>query len=118
MSPPEVLLWQMLRTRPGGLKFRRQHASGPYILDFFCSDARLAIEIDGEAHSRGDRPARDAARDSYFAHAGIDTLRIAARDVLDDVGAVVAFILVKAAARLALHHPSGAPPSRDKLGEN
>ena len=41
MSLPEVMLWRELRGRPGGLKFRRQHASGPYILDFFCSDARL-----------------------------------------------------------------------------
>ena len=118
MSLPEVMLWQVLRTRPGGLKFRRQHASGPYILDFYCSDACLAIEIDSEAHSRGDRPQRDAARDAYFAQAGIDTLRIAARDVLDDVGAGMAFILVKAAARLPLHHPSGGPPPRDKLGED
>ncbi|MCY7281735.1 MAG: DUF559 domain-containing protein [Sphingomonas bacterium] len=118
MSLPEVLLWQVLRTRPGGLKFRRQHASGPYILDFFCSDARLAIEIDGEAHSRGDRPERDAVRDAYFAQVGIGTMRVAARDVLSDVGAVVMFILVEAMARLPLHHPVGGPPPRDKLGED
>ena len=117
MSLPEVILWRALRTRPEGLKFRRQHASGPYVLDFFCNDARLAIEIDGEAHSRGDRPQRDAARDAYFASAGMTTLRITARDVLADIGAVVTFILVEAAARLPLHHPSGGPPPRDKLGE-
>ena len=118
MSLPEVILWRLLRTRPDGLKFRRQHASGPYILDFFCSDARLAIEIDGEAHSRGERPQRDAARDAYFARAGIRTLRIAARDVLEDINAVVTLVLVEAAARLPLNHPSGGPPPRDKLGED
>ena len=117
MSLPEVILWRVLRARPNGLKFRRQHASGPYILDFFCSDARLAIEVDGETHSRGDQPARDAVRDAYFAQVGIGTMRVAARDVLDDVGAVVMFILVEAAARLPLHHPAGGPPPRDKLGE-
>jgi very-short-patch-repair endonuclease len=53
MTLPEVILWQWLRQRPDGLKFRRQHPTGPYVLDFFCSDARLAIEVDGEAHSRG-----------------------------------------------------------------
>ncbi|MGH6729449.1 MAG: endonuclease domain-containing protein, partial [Sphingomicrobium sp.] len=73
MSLPEVRLWQVLCARPGGLKFRRQHAGGPFVLDFFCSDARLAIEIDSEAHSRDDRPQRDAARDAYFANAGIRT---------------------------------------------
>ena len=118
MSLPEVLLWQVLRTRPGGLKFRRQHASGPYILDFFCSDARLAIEIDGEAHSRGDRPAHDELRDAYFLHADVRTLRIAAREVLADLDAVVIHIIEQAMARLPLHHPSGGPPPRGKLGED
>jgi len=56
MTLPEVLLWRWLRQRPEGLKFRRQYPTGPYVLDFFCSDARLAIEVDGEAHSCGDRP--------------------------------------------------------------
>ena len=118
MSLPEVILWSVLRTRPNGIKFRPQCASGPYVLDFFCSDARLAIEIDSEAHSRGDRPQRDATRDAYFAQTGIHTLRVAARDVLGDVNAVVTFVLVEAAARLPLHHPSGGPPPRDKLGED
>ena len=118
MSLPEVILWRALRTRPSGLKFRRQHASGAYVLDFFCSDARLAIEIDGEAHSRGDRPARDDVRDAYFIRAGVQTLRIAAREVLADVDAVVTHIIDQASARLPLHHPSGGPPPRDKLGED
>ncbi|MEO6042140.1 MAG: DUF559 domain-containing protein [Croceibacterium sp.] len=56
MTLSEVLLWREFRKRPGGLKFRRQHASGDYVLDFFCSDARLAIEVDGIAHDMGDRP--------------------------------------------------------------
>ncbi len=118
MSLPEVILWRVLRTRPGGLKFRRQHASGAYVLDFFCSDARLAIEIDGEGHSRGNQPERDALRDAYFIRAGVGTLRIAAREVLADLDAVVTHIVEQASARLPLHHPSGGPPPRDKLGED
>ncbi|MDZ4308027.1 endonuclease domain-containing protein, partial [Allopontixanthobacter sp.] len=50
MSLPEVLLWREMRKRPTGLKFRRQHPAGIYILDFFCAKAKLAIEIDGFAH--------------------------------------------------------------------
>src|SRR5205085_11001890 len=38
MTLPEVILWHWLRQRPNGLKFRRQHPTGPYVLDFFCSD--------------------------------------------------------------------------------
>jgi very-short-patch-repair endonuclease len=119
MTLPEILLWQALRTRPGGLKFRRQHPSGAYILDFFCSDARLAIEVDGEAHGRGDRPLRDEARDVWFASAGIETLRIPAGEILDDLQAVLRHIEVSAVARLPLHHPAapGGPPPPAKLGE-
>jgi very-short-patch-repair endonuclease len=120
MTLPEVILWHWLRQRPGGLKFRRQHPTGPYVLDFFCSDARLAIEVDGEAHSRGDRPARDAARDEWLRSAGIEILRIPARDVLTDVDAVVRWIIAEVRARLPLHHPPppGGPPPRDELGED
>ncbi|MFL6768887.1 MAG: endonuclease domain-containing protein [Sphingomicrobium sp.] len=120
MSLPEVILWQALRKQPNGMKFRRQHPSGPYILDFFCSDARLAIEIDGEAHNRGDRPQRDEARDAWLRTAGVRTLRIAAADVLSDADAVVRWVFTEAEARLPLHHPAlpDGPPPRDKLGED
>ncbi len=120
MSMPEVLLWQWLRMRPNGLKFRRQHPSGPYVLDFFCSDARLAIEVDGEAHSRGDRPERDSARDQWLAQAGVSTLRVPAAEVLKDLDAVTRWILHEAQVRLPLHHPAalGGPPPRDELGED
>ncbi|HYW16464.1 MAG TPA: endonuclease domain-containing protein [Allosphingosinicella sp.] len=113
MSLPEVLLWRELRTSPGGLKFRRQHPTGPYSLDFYCGDARLAIEVDGEAHGRGDRPQRDRARDAWLVRAGIETTRIPARDVLHDLEAVLRGIMARAFARLPLHHPaapSGPPP--------
>ena len=120
MSHPEVILWYWLRKRPNGLKFRRQHPSGPYILDFFCSDARLAIEVDGEGHSCGDRSERDSIRDGWFGAAGIHTLRIAAKDILDDGDAVLRWIIAEALARLPLHHPAApaGPRPRGKLGED
>lgn len=119
MSLPEVLLWQALRGRPCGPKFRRQHPSGVFILDFYCGDARLAIEVDGEAHERGGRPAKDDARDDWFAAHGISTLRVSARDLLADLDGVVRYIIAQAVARLPLHHPAapGGPPPPDKLGE-
>jgi very-short-patch-repair endonuclease len=96
MSPPEVRLWQALRTRPGSLKFRRQHPSGPYVADFYCHSARLIIEVDGEAHSRGDRPQRDAARDRWFQARRLRIMRIPAVEVLRDCDAVVRGILATA----------------------
>ena len=47
MSPPEAALWQVLRTRPEGVKFRRQHPVGPFVVDFYCPSAKLVVEIDG-----------------------------------------------------------------------
>jgi very-short-patch-repair endonuclease len=85
MSPPEVRAWQRLRARqPGGLTFRRQHAIGPFILDFYCAQARLAVEIDGWGHNMGDQPERDARRDKWLEQQGIATLRLTAAEVLAD----------------------------------
>ncbi len=107
MTLPEVLLWQQLRKRPGGFKFRRQHPAGPYILDFYCEAARLAIEVDGEAHNRGDRPARDLARDEWLRTKGVETLRLAAGDVLQNMEGVLQSILDRADP---LHQPAAGPP--------
>ena len=96
MSLPEVLLWQELRQRPAGLKFRKQHPAGPYSADFFCHSARLIVEVDGEAHERGDRPQRDAARDQWFEERRFRVLRISAADVLADVEAVIHHIVATA----------------------
>jgi len=120
LSLPEGLLWRELRQRPGGFKFRRQHPAGSYILDFACLSAKLAIEIDGEAHGHGTTPASDEARDEWLANQGFRTLRIPARDVLSDLGAVVTFIIDRCASAQPLHHASHGPPPRtgEELGTN
>jgi hypothetical protein len=100
MTLPEVLLWQELRKRPAGLRFRRQHPAGAYVLDFFCPRHRIAVEVDGEVHGRGDTPVRDAARDAWLIGEGISILHIRAADVLGDVEAVVLHIIVNARGRL------------------
>ena len=92
MSFPEVLLWRELRKKPNGVQFRRQHPAGPYVIDFFCATANLAIELDGEAHSRGDRPERDEVRDKWLITQGVRTIRIPASDVLQNLAGVLQFI--------------------------
>ena len=67
LSVPEARLWNRLRTRlPGQPIFRRQHPIGPYVLDFYCAKAHLAIEIDGVSHTMGDRPQHDERRDAWL----------------------------------------------------
>ena len=108
MSLPELLLWRQLRGQPCGIKFRRQHPSSDLGIDFYCSDARLAIEIDGKSHDMGDRPERDERRDAWLMGEGIETVRLAAADVLRDPVAAADATIALAIDRLPLHHPAKA----------
>ena len=87
MSPPEVLLWQRLRLRPGGVKFRRQHPGGVYVADFYAAEGRVIVEVDGVVHDF--RVERDGVRDEWLRGQGFVVVRVAAVDVLKDVEAVV-----------------------------
>jgi len=121
MTLPEIALWTLLRQRPCGLKFRRNHPfGGELALDFHCGDARPAVEVEGEAHSRGDRPGRDAAPDAVLRARGVETLRLPAVEVLRDMDAVMRGVLAACVARLPLHHPAarGGPPRRDEPGKD
>ena len=85
MSLPEVVLWQALRKgRLAGLRFRRQHPIGPYILDFYCASARLAIEVDGSAHDTAVAARHDEIRQAWLAGRAVTVLRFSAGDVLQD----------------------------------
>jgi very-short-patch-repair endonuclease len=92
MAPPERILWSRLRNRQlRGLKFRRQHPIGRCVADFFCEDAALVVEIDGEVHAT--RRQHDAARDAWLNAQGLRVLRVLASDVSKDVEAVLLAIL-------------------------
>ncbi|HEX8225623.1 MAG TPA: DUF559 domain-containing protein [Allosphingosinicella sp.] len=112
MSPAERLLWWALKQRPEGYRFRKQCPQGRYSLDFACLSARLAIEVDGEAHDRGDRPARDAARDRHLQSLGWLTMRIPAEEVFNNLEGVVLGIVGACRRRGPLHHASHGPPPR------
>jgi very-short-patch-repair endonuclease len=105
LSLPEVLLWIELQKRPGGHKFRKQVPQKPYTLDFACLQARLAIEVDGEAHNRGDQPRKDEIRDRIMAERGFRTMRLPAYDVLKNMDGCLAGIV-------AACSESGPPPPR------
>lgn len=72
----EKVLWRALRGRRfAGFKFRRQHAVGDYILDFYCADAKLAVELDGSQHGHPEGIQRDGEREKFLAEKGIAVLR-------------------------------------------
>ena len=72
----EKELWRPLRGRRfAGFKFRRQHTVGDYILDFYCADAKLAVELDGFQHGLPEGIQNDTTREKFLAEQGIGTLR-------------------------------------------
>jgi len=101
LSVPEARLWQRLRFRaPDRPVFRRQHPIGPYVLDFYCAKARLAIEIDGISHDMGSRPQRDIERDAWLAARGVTVLRIAASELRTKADEIADAIVQMAAKRI------------------
>lgn len=109
MTPPEARLWIRLRGhRLAGYKFRRQHPIGPYITDFYCCAARLAVEVDGRVHDCPDQVEHDRRRTRWLAAHDVRVIRIAAVDVRDELDGVLAFIVRVVRERLA---DTGAAPS-------
>jgi len=89
MPEAERKLWQHLR-RPGigGLRFRRRTPIGPYIVDFFCPERRLIVELDGGQHGEAAHLARDATRDVWLMDRGYRVMRIWNNDVMENVEGV------------------------------
>ena len=91
----ESLLWERLRkSQLDGRKFRRQHSIGVYILDFYCPEERLCIEIDGDVHKRQEAVIHDGERDQTLAQLQIRTLRISNDEIETDVEATLTKIRV------------------------
>ncbi|MBN8595529.1 MAG: endonuclease domain-containing protein [Anaerolineae bacterium] len=92
-TPAEDHLWQYLRGRRlNGAKFRRQHAIGPFIVDFVCIEERLIVEVDGLIHEQPDQQDRDGNRQAHLEGLGYRVLRFTNDEVLQSAQAVLAVI--------------------------
>ena len=90
MPKAEVLLWSRLRVKQlSGLKFRRQYSIGPFAVDFYCPELKLAIELDGESHSQEESLQRDAERQGYIEGFGIRFLRFTNNEIYDNLEGVL-----------------------------
>lgn len=83
----EKMLWEAVRRKRLGVRMRRQHPIKDFVLDFYCAEARLAIEIDGPVHA--EQKGYDRARDEQFAELGIRTLRVPEHRVREELPAVL-----------------------------
>jgi len=89
-TPAEDLLWELLRDRQlCNAKFRRQHQFGDYLCDFYCHDAKLVVECDGEPHHTAKGKQHDAKRDAFLKAQGLTVLRFENQRVLNDTDAVL-----------------------------
>jgi len=89
----ESLLWEELRKRKLlDLKFRRQYSVNKYILDFYCPEKHLAVELDGEVHISQERKIQDKIRNQYLLTVGIKTIRFKNEMILENVNSVVEII--------------------------
>ena len=90
LTPAEARLWLALQRRQlAGRKFRRQHSYGPYVLDFFCPEEMLAVELDGAAHDSAMANEHDQQRDAYLAARGIRVARYENQDVMENLEGVL-----------------------------
>jgi very-short-patch-repair endonuclease len=89
-TPAEALLWERLRNRKlAGLKFKRQHRIGRFIVDFYCRELRLVVELEGGIHDRTDQRTYDEMRFEELKARGLRVLRIRNEEVLNDVEGVL-----------------------------
>jgi very-short-patch-repair endonuclease len=111
MTKPEVILWSVLRDDAlGGLRFRRQHPVGPYILDFYCAALQLCIDIDGQTHNTPEAERHDEARTAWLAAKGVRVIRFAAADILDPDRLNDAVLAIEALAAPSISSAAPSPP--------
>ena len=82
------MLWTQLRGQQLGVKFRRQHGIGHYIVDFYCSEFQLVIEIDGDSHFSPEAIEKDEQRDAYMRGLGLKIIRVTNIDVMNNLEGV------------------------------
>jgi very-short-patch-repair endonuclease len=89
-TPAEQALWNYLRARRfHDLKFRRQYSIGNYIVDFYCPEKRLVVEIDGEGHSTEQQQAYDEARTAWLNTMYVKVIRFSNGEVIDNIAGVL-----------------------------
>lgn len=91
----EAVMWNVLRGKKFGVRFRRQHPINDYIADFVCLSHNLVIEIDGGYHTEEDVKLKDKERTFYMEKEGFAVIRFTNEQVLSDIESVIAIIKQK-----------------------
>jgi very-short-patch-repair endonuclease len=102
----EEILWDYLRTKPLGFKFRRQHPFASYILDFYCHRLKLAIEVDGSIHQKKDVKENDEIRQRQLEEEGLSFIRFTNDQIILRLEGVIQQIESYLQRRLMTHKDS------------
>lgn len=96
MTETEVMLWSRLKGKQLlGYKVRRQYGVGNYVIDFYCPQPQLGIEVDGESHFTRKGLNHDKNRDDYISNEGIELIRVTTTDINDNLDGVVEYLARK-----------------------
>ena len=94
LTPAEATLWKALKgSQINGLKFRRQHSLGPYVMDFYCPSIRLCVELDGEVHNTYGACLHDSERTRFLNENGITVKRFENDVVYKNINAIIQTII-------------------------
>ena len=85
----ERIFWQHIKGKQNGFKFRRQQGIGPYIIDFYCPEIKLVVEIDGLTHAEGEVLENDQLRQKYLENLGLIVKRYSTEDVFNNLGQIL-----------------------------
>lgn len=93
LTAPEQFLWSKIRNNQLGAKFRRQHGIGRYVVDFYCAEYRLVLELDGDSHYQKGAQEYDQIRDEFMRSLGLIVLRFSNKDIVENMECVLAVIV-------------------------
>lgn len=115
ITGPEMRLWSKLRARQlKEVKFRRQHGIGPYIVDFYCPEQSLVIEVDGDSHADPEQIEKDQRRDRYLQFIGLRVVRYRNDDIMNNLEGVLEDLQTRAASGSTSPCPSLSRRGKEK----
>jgi len=115
LTPAEARVWAKVRNRGLGFKIRRQHPVWRFIADFYCAEAKLVIEIDGDSHTEPEQAAYDAARTEWLETREYKVIRFTNDDVYKHLDDVLKEICIVCEERISQHNPISKNSSRIDL---
>ena len=88
MPKGEILLWQKINNKKSGYKFRRQYSIENYVIDFYCPELKLAIEVDGLTHNDLKSAEEDELRQKHIESLGIKIIRFSSTEIFEDLDSI------------------------------